>query len=76
MICDNVAKAQVLLGNVERQETAGLQRIILMDLFDAALVERGQACSVQIQALRDVEVQRAVCSAPLFTALHLSLTLF
>ncbi|XP_062309546.1 long-chain-fatty-acid--CoA ligase 6 isoform X2 [Osmerus eperlanus] len=55
VICDNVAKAQVLLGNVERQETAGLQRIILMDLFDAALVERGQACSVQIQALRDVE---------------------
>lgn len=56
VICDKVEKAQVLLGNVERKETPGLQRIILMDAFDSALVEHGKSCGVHVQALQDVEV--------------------
>uniref|UniRef100_A0A7N6ADR5 Arachidonate--CoA ligase n=1 Tax=Anabas testudineus TaxID=64144 RepID=A0A7N6ADR5_ANATE len=42
VICDKVEKAQVLLENVERKETPGLKRIILMDAFDSALEERGR----------------------------------
>ncbi|XP_036445024.1 long-chain-fatty-acid--CoA ligase 6 isoform X1 [Colossoma macropomum] len=55
VICDKPEKAKVLLGNVERQETPGLKRIILMDPFDSELVEQGEKCGVQIQALKDVE---------------------
>uniref|UniRef100_A0A7N6F5X4 Long-chain-fatty-acid--CoA ligase n=1 Tax=Anabas testudineus TaxID=64144 RepID=A0A7N6F5X4_ANATE len=43
VICDKVEKAQVLLENVERKETPGLKRIILMDAFDSALEERGRS---------------------------------
>uniref|UniRef100_A0A8C3G4C6 Long-chain-fatty-acid--CoA ligase n=1 Tax=Cyclopterus lumpus TaxID=8103 RepID=A0A8C3G4C6_CYCLU len=46
VICDKVDKAQVLLDNVERKETSGLRRIILMDDFDADLVERGESCGI------------------------------
>uniref|UniRef100_A0A665WIS9 Arachidonate--CoA ligase n=1 Tax=Echeneis naucrates TaxID=173247 RepID=A0A665WIS9_ECHNA len=46
VICDKVEKAQVLLDNVERKETPGLRRIVLMDAFDSALMERGKDCSV------------------------------
>ncbi|XP_023659381.1 long-chain-fatty-acid--CoA ligase 6 isoform X1 [Paramormyrops kingsleyae] len=55
VICDKPEKAQVLLGNVERQETPGLKRILLMEPFDSLLVERGEKCGVQIQALTEVE---------------------
>uniref|UniRef100_A0A4W6E360 long-chain-fatty-acid--CoA ligase n=1 Tax=Lates calcarifer TaxID=8187 RepID=A0A4W6E360_LATCA len=55
VICDKVEKAQVLLDNVERKETPGLQRIVLMDAFDSALVERGRDCSVHVQAIQEVE---------------------
>ncbi|KAJ8408767.1 hypothetical protein AAFF_G00245850 [Aldrovandia affinis] len=55
VICDKQEKAQVLLGNVERQETPDLKRIILMDPFDHFLVEHGEKCGVQVQSLMDVE---------------------
>ncbi|XP_028838571.1 long-chain-fatty-acid--CoA ligase 6 isoform X2 [Denticeps clupeoides] len=55
VICDKAEKAKVLLGNVERKETPGLKRIILMDPFDQVLVEDGEKCGVQIQAFKDVE---------------------
>lgn len=58
MICDKPEKAQVLLGNVESQETPGLRRILLMDSFDAQLVEVGEKCGVQVQALKDIEVNK------------------
>uniref|UniRef100_A0A8C8MLQ9 Arachidonate--CoA ligase n=1 Tax=Oncorhynchus tshawytscha TaxID=74940 RepID=A0A8C8MLQ9_ONCTS len=58
MICDKPEKAQVLLGNVERQETPGLKRIILMDPFDPALLEQGEGCGVIVQSMQDVEVHR------------------
>lgn len=61
MICDKADKAQVLLGNVERRETPALRRIILMDTFDAALLEQGQGCGVHIQAMAEVEVGGARC---------------
>lgn len=57
MICDKPEKATVLLENVQRKETPGLKMIILMDAFDAQLVEEGQKCGVHIQALKDVEVR-------------------
>uniref|UniRef100_A0AAQ4P9W8 Long-chain-fatty-acid--CoA ligase n=1 Tax=Gasterosteus aculeatus aculeatus TaxID=481459 RepID=A0AAQ4P9W8_GASAC len=44
VICDKVDKAQVLLDNVERKETPGLRRIILMDGFESDLVRRGEGC--------------------------------
>uniref|UniRef100_A0A6Q2X2Y6 Arachidonate--CoA ligase n=1 Tax=Esox lucius TaxID=8010 RepID=A0A6Q2X2Y6_ESOLU len=46
VICDKPEKAQVLLGNVERQETPGLKRIILMDHFEPDLLEHGVGCGV------------------------------
>lgn len=55
VICDKPEKAKVLLGNVEAQETPGLRRIVLMDQFDSQMVDRGERCGVQIQALKDVE---------------------
>ncbi|KAM6969807.1 long-chain-fatty-acid--CoA ligase 6 [Aplochiton taeniatus] len=55
VICDKEEKAQVLLGNVEREETTGLKKIILMDLFDKELLERAEGCGVQIQSMTDVE---------------------
>ncbi|KAK7144096.1 hypothetical protein R3I93_015066 [Phoxinus phoxinus] len=55
VICDKPEKATVLLGNVQRRETPGLKMIILMDAFEAQLVEEGQKCGVHIQALKDVE---------------------
>ncbi|XP_029029454.1 long-chain-fatty-acid--CoA ligase 6 isoform X1 [Betta splendens] len=55
VICDKVEKAQVLLENVEREETPGLRRIILMDAFEPALVERGRSCGVHVQAMQEVE---------------------
>uniref|UniRef100_A0A8C7TPY6 Arachidonate--CoA ligase n=1 Tax=Oncorhynchus mykiss TaxID=8022 RepID=A0A8C7TPY6_ONCMY len=58
VICDKPEKAQVLLGNVERQETPGLKRIILMDPFDPALLEQGEGCGVIVQSMQDVEVHR------------------
>uniref|UniRef100_A0A673ZUY4 Arachidonate--CoA ligase n=1 Tax=Salmo trutta TaxID=8032 RepID=A0A673ZUY4_SALTR len=59
VICDKPEKAQVLLGNVERHETPGLKRIILMDPFDPALLEEGAGCGVIVQSMQDVEVGKS-----------------
>lgn len=56
VICDKANKAQVLLDNVERRDTPGLRRLILMDAFDLTLVEHGKRCGVHVQALQEVEV--------------------
>uniref|UniRef100_A0A6Q2XLP4 Arachidonate--CoA ligase n=1 Tax=Esox lucius TaxID=8010 RepID=A0A6Q2XLP4_ESOLU len=56
VICDKPEKAQVLLGNVERQETPGLKRIILMDHFEPDLLEHGVGCGVIVQSMQAVEV--------------------
>uniref|UniRef100_A0A8C9YU06 Long-chain-fatty-acid--CoA ligase n=1 Tax=Sander lucioperca TaxID=283035 RepID=A0A8C9YU06_SANLU len=54
VICDKVEKAQVLLENVERKETPGLQRIILMDDFESSIVEHGKSCvTLKSHALTD-----------------------
>ncbi len=58
MICDKVEKAAVLLENVQRGETPGLKTIILMDAFDAPLLDEAQKSGVLVQSLRDVEVRR------------------
>lgn len=46
----------MLLDNVERKETPGLRRVILMDAFDSNLVEHGKCCGVHVQAMQEVEV--------------------
>lgn len=56
VICDKMEKAQVLLDNVARKETPGLQQIILMDAFDSALVKCAKDCNVHVQSLQEVEV--------------------
>lgn len=69
VICDKADKAQVLLGNVERSETPGLRRIILMDTFDGSLLELAQSCGVHLQAMAEVEVGdlHLIVSTPLGT---------
>uniref|UniRef100_A0A8C2GAN9 Long-chain-fatty-acid--CoA ligase n=1 Tax=Cyprinus carpio TaxID=7962 RepID=A0A8C2GAN9_CYPCA len=57
VICDKAEKAAVLLENVQRGETPGLKTIVLMDAFDAALLEEAQKSGVLIRSLRDVEVR-------------------
>uniref|UniRef100_A0A7N6BMX8 Arachidonate--CoA ligase n=1 Tax=Anabas testudineus TaxID=64144 RepID=A0A7N6BMX8_ANATE len=64
VICDKVEKAQVLLENVERKETPGLKRIILMDAFDSALEERGRSCNIHVQAIQEVECRSSPCRNP------------
>uniref|UniRef100_A0A8C3K5H3 Long-chain-fatty-acid--CoA ligase n=1 Tax=Calidris pygmaea TaxID=425635 RepID=A0A8C3K5H3_9CHAR len=55
VICDKPEKAQLLLENCEQQKTPGLKTIILMDLFDKELKERGAKVGVEILALQEVE---------------------
>ncbi|XP_062909318.1 long-chain-fatty-acid--CoA ligase 6-like isoform X1 [Mobula hypostoma] len=55
VICDNVEKARTLLKNVERKEMPGLTIVILMDPFEADLVEMGNDCGVNILALQEIE---------------------
>uniref|UniRef100_A0A8C3PPG9 Arachidonate--CoA ligase n=1 Tax=Calidris pygmaea TaxID=425635 RepID=A0A8C3PPG9_9CHAR len=57
VICDKPEKAQLLLENCEQQKTPGLKTIILMDLFDKELKERGAKVGVEILALQEVEKQ-------------------
>uniref|UniRef100_A0A673LCL2 Arachidonate--CoA ligase n=1 Tax=Sinocyclocheilus rhinocerous TaxID=307959 RepID=A0A673LCL2_9TELE len=58
VICDKAEKAAVLLENVQRGETPGLKTIVLMDVFDAPLLEEAQKSGVLVRSLRDVEVRR------------------
>ncbi|NWI22407.1 ACSL5 ligase, partial [Sula dactylatra] len=55
VICDKPKKAQVLLENSEQEKTPCLKTIILMDLFDKELKDRGAKVGVEILALQEVE---------------------
>ncbi|NWS37413.1 ACSL5 ligase, partial [Probosciger aterrimus] len=55
VICDKPEKAQVLLENCEQEKTPCLKTVILMDLFDKELKDRGAKVGVEILALQEVE---------------------
>ncbi|KAM9232904.1 long-chain-fatty-acid--CoA ligase 5 [Leptosomus discolor] len=55
VICDKPEKAQILLENCEQEKTPHLKTIILMDLFDKELKDRGAKVGVEILALQEVE---------------------
>ena len=57
VVCDKPLKAETLLDNCEKDQTPVLKIIILMDAFDAALVERGEKCGVQVLSMAEVEVR-------------------
>lgn len=56
MICDKQDKAETLLENCEKNLTDVLKTIILLDPYDAALIDRGSKSGVDILSLKDVEV--------------------
>ncbi|KAK1343271.1 hypothetical protein QTO34_016049 [Cnephaeus nilssonii] len=55
VIVDKPQKAQLLLEHVEKKTIPGLKMIILMDPFEEALKDRGQACGVVIKSMQAVE---------------------
>ncbi|NXC16482.1 ACSL5 ligase, partial [Corythaeola cristata] len=55
VICDTPEKAQILLENCEQEKTPCLKTIILMDLFDKELKDRGAKVGVEILLLQEVE---------------------
>ncbi|XP_074816161.1 long-chain-fatty-acid--CoA ligase 5 isoform X5 [Natator depressus] len=55
VICDKPEKAQVLLENCEQGKIPGLQTIILMDLFDDELKDKGAKEGVEILSLQEAE---------------------
>ncbi|NXM41388.1 ACSL5 ligase, partial [Gymnorhina tibicen] len=55
VICDTPAKAEVLLKNSEEKKTPCLKIIILMDLFDKELKDRGAKVGIEILSLQEVE---------------------
>uniref|UniRef100_A0A4W6CD62 Arachidonate--CoA ligase n=1 Tax=Lates calcarifer TaxID=8187 RepID=A0A4W6CD62_LATCA len=55
VLCDNQKKAETLLQNREKGQSAALKTIIIMDPFNSELVERGTKCGVDIVSLQDVE---------------------
>ncbi|KAK1154068.1 long-chain-fatty-acid--CoA ligase 1 [Acipenser oxyrinchus oxyrinchus] len=57
VICDKPEKAGTLLANVEKSLTPGLKTIILMNSCNAALLERGRNCGVEILQFRDIMEQ-------------------
>ncbi|NXD16142.1 ACSL5 ligase, partial [Nothocercus nigrocapillus] len=55
VICDTPERAQILLKNCEEGKTTSLKTVILMDLFDKELKDRGAKMGVEILALQEVE---------------------
>ncbi|XP_065408573.1 long-chain-fatty-acid--CoA ligase 5 isoform X2 [Chrysemys picta bellii] len=55
VICDKPEKAQVLLENCEQGKIPGLKTIILMDLFDDELKDKGAKEGVEILSLQEAE---------------------
>ncbi|NXH88360.1 ACSL5 ligase, partial [Edolisoma coerulescens] len=55
VICDTSAKAEVLLKNCEEKKTPCLKIIVLMDLFDKELKDRGAKVGIEILSLQEVE---------------------
>ncbi|RMC11389.1 hypothetical protein DUI87_11508 [Hirundo rustica rustica] len=55
VICDTPAKAEILLKNCEDKKTPCLKTIVLMDLFDKELKDRGAKVGIEILSLQEVE---------------------
>ncbi|KFV18073.1 Long-chain-fatty-acid--CoA ligase 5 [Tauraco erythrolophus] len=55
VICDKPEKAQTLLESCEQEKTPCLKTIILMDLFDKELKDRGAKVGVEVLSLQEVE---------------------
>ncbi|XP_036241597.1 long-chain-fatty-acid--CoA ligase 5 isoform X1 [Molothrus ater] len=55
VICDTPAKAEILLKNCEDKKTPCLKIIVLMDLFDKELKDRGAKVGIEILSLQEVE---------------------
>ncbi|NXG33335.1 ACSL5 ligase, partial [Dromaius novaehollandiae] len=55
VICDKPEKAQILLDNCEQGKIPCLKTVILMDLFDNEVKDRGAKLGVEILALQEVE---------------------
>ncbi|NWZ03458.1 ACSL5 ligase, partial [Loxia curvirostra] len=55
VICDTPAKAEVLLKNCEDKKTPCLKIIVLMDLFDEELKDRGTKVGIEILSLQEIE---------------------
>ncbi|XP_059707947.1 long-chain-fatty-acid--CoA ligase 5 [Haemorhous mexicanus] len=55
VICDTPSKAEVLLKNCEDKKTPCLKIIVLMDLFDEELKDRGAKVGIEILSLQEVE---------------------
>nr|XP_046233496.1 long-chain-fatty-acid--CoA ligase 5 [Scatophagus argus]XP_046233498.1 long-chain-fatty-acid--CoA ligase 5 [Scatophagus argus] len=55
VLCDNQKKAETLLQTREKGQTPVLKTIIIMDSFDAELVERGTKCGVDILSMQNLE---------------------
>ncbi|XP_060794987.1 long-chain-fatty-acid--CoA ligase 5 isoform X3 [Neoarius graeffei] len=56
VLCDKQDKVETLLANCEKGLTSVLKTIIVMDPFDAAVIERASKCAVEILSLKDMEV--------------------
>uniref|UniRef100_A0A8C8BED2 Arachidonate--CoA ligase n=1 Tax=Otus sunia TaxID=257818 RepID=A0A8C8BED2_9STRI len=61
VICDKPEKAQTLLENCEQEKTPCLKTIILMDLFDKELKDRGAEVGVEILALQEPPKPEDLC---------------
>uniref|UniRef100_A0A8C3LAY0 Arachidonate--CoA ligase n=1 Tax=Chrysolophus pictus TaxID=9089 RepID=A0A8C3LAY0_CHRPC len=61
VICDKPDKAQILLENCEQGKTPCLKTIILMDLFDKELKDRGAKVGVEILALQEPPNPEDLC---------------
>ncbi|NWV60548.1 ACSL5 ligase, partial [Malurus elegans] len=55
VICDTPTKAEVLLKNCEEKKTPCLKIIVLMDLFDKELKDRGAKVGIELLSLQEVE---------------------
>lgn len=56
VICDTPKKASDLLENVEKGLTPGLKLIILMNVFEDDLKQRGEKIGVELLSFWDAEV--------------------
>uniref|UniRef100_A0A8C9FLA7 Arachidonate--CoA ligase n=1 Tax=Pavo cristatus TaxID=9049 RepID=A0A8C9FLA7_PAVCR len=61
VICDKPDKAEILLENCEQGKTPCLKTIILMDLFDKELKDRGAKVGVEILALQEPPSPEDLC---------------
>uniref|UniRef100_A0A663MNG0 Long-chain-fatty-acid--CoA ligase n=1 Tax=Athene cunicularia TaxID=194338 RepID=A0A663MNG0_ATHCN len=61
VICDKPEKAQTLLENCEQEKTPCLKIIILMDLFDKELKDRGAKVGVEMLALQEPPKPEDLC---------------